>query len=125
MGMRPRESIALAVVGGAGFWLAQTICCARQPKEPAARAGAQAVRHAAEVYDARGNGKPCPTVDDLVDAKKLAPKKRDDPWGRFYRIVCDGEGIHVISDGKDGRPYSGDEVSDSFEDEHLERLAGR
>src|SRR5262245_19072840 len=59
---------------------------------------ANAIKAAAETYmnlDMSG-GDACPTIQDLVTAKKIDKQKTDDPWGSPFRIQC-GEGeVHVI-----------------------------
>ena len=62
--------------------------------------------------DATGDG--CPTIQDLVGAKRLDLSTANDPWGKPFRIVC-GEGdIRVISSGNDRKDGSPDDVRDDF-----------
>ena len=35
----------------------------------------------------------------------------DDPWGRPYRLVCEGKRWRVISNGPDGVPNTADDIS--------------
>src|SRR5262245_48295772 len=55
--------------------------------------GANAIKAAAETYINldMGGGEACPTIQDLVGAKKIDSKKTDDPWGSPFKIHC-GEG---------------------------------
>ncbi len=85
--------------------------------------GCLVVRQAAELYhnlDATGDA--CPTIQDVVAAKKLDGKKTDDPWGMPYKIECiDGE-IHGTSSGNDRKPGTKDDIRDDFKDADVKRL---
>jgi general secretion pathway protein G len=95
-------------------------------KVEAAKVGAEAVKQAAELYaNTEAEGGACPTVKDLVDAKKLDGKKTDDPWGSPYRVTCeDGGDIRVYSNGKDGKEGTPDDVRDDFKPSDVKRVAG-
>jgi hypothetical protein len=64
----------------------------------------------------------CPTLKDLVTAKKLDRTKTDDPWGHPYQLVCVGEEFRVVSAGKDGRFDSEDDVASDFTQSDLARV---
>ncbi|MFO0554893.1 MAG: prepilin-type N-terminal cleavage/methylation domain-containing protein [Polyangiaceae bacterium] len=96
----------------------------KKARVEAAKVGAEAVRQAAELYmntDAEGGA--CPTVQDLVAAKKLDAKKVDDPWGKPYRVVCEGDDIRVWSNGRDGKEGSPDDVADDFKPSQIKEVA--
>lgn len=97
----------------------------KKARVEAAKVGAEAVRQAAELYmnvDAEGGA--CPTVKDLVDAKKLDAKKTDDPWGQPYRIACEeGGDVRVYSNGRDAKEGTPDDVRDDFKASDIKRVA--
>jgi hypothetical protein len=84
--------------------------------------GADAIKHAAELYRDIEGVSGCPTLKDLVTAKKLDRTKTDDPWGHPYQLVCVGEEFRVVSAGKDGRFDSEDDVASDFTQSDLARV---
>jgi hypothetical protein len=53
----------------------------------------------------------CPTVEKLVEWGEIDEWQRD-PWGKPFWILCrDGE-VTVLSDGSDGKPFTGDDLGD-------------
>jgi general secretion pathway protein G len=97
----------------------------RKAQVKTAITGASAVRAAAQTYvelDTNG-GDACPTIQDLVNAKKLEKGKTDDPWGTPYKVECaDGE-IHIRSFGRDKKENTGDDVRDDTKLSDVERIA--
>lgn len=94
-------------------------------KIEAAVVGASTIKQAAELYmNLDATGDECPTIQDLVQSKKIDSQKTDDPWGKPYRIVC-GEGgdINVVSDGKDRKESTEDDVRDDFKPTDVKRIA--
>jgi general secretion pathway protein G len=88
--------------------------------------GAGAVREAAKVYrdvDLMGDGA-CPTVQALVDAKKLDDKRVNDPWGTRYAVLCDDDDLHGVSAGADHRHGTPDDVRDDVKPADVDRIAG-
>jgi general secretion pathway protein G len=85
--------------------------------------GCQAVKNAAELYqnlDATTDA--CPTMQDLIQSRKLDAKKTDDPWGSPYTVVCvDGE-IHAVSAGNDHKMGTADDIRDDFKPADVKRL---
>lgn len=73
--------------------------------------------------DLAGNTDKCPTVNDLVEAKKLEKGKTDDPWGQPFKIHCDGGDITVTSNGRDRKEGTPDDVKDDFKPADVERVA--
>ena len=87
--------------------------------------GANAIKSAAEVYINldMGSAEACPTIQDLVNSKKIDSKKSDDPWGSPFKIHC-GEGeVNVTSNGRDKRENTPDDVRDDFKPSDIERVA--
>lgn len=85
---------------------------------------AQTIKKAAELYINIDGATNCPTVDDLVNAKKLEKGKTMDPWGSPYKIECkEGDEIRVISAGKDRKEGSADDVRDDFTKADIMKVA--
>lgn len=83
--------------------------------------GAQAVEQAADIYLSEVAAR-CPTIEDLV-AKHMVDRKRgDDPWGRPYRFSCDEDGAHAFSTGRDGEPWTADDISARLREVEARRL---
>lgn len=85
---------------------------------------AQTIRKAAELHKNIDGADGCPTVDDLVNSRKLEKGKTNDPWGTPFKIECqEGDEIRVISAGKDKKEGTGDDVRDDFTKADIERVA--
>lgn len=85
---------------------------------------AQTIRKAAELHQNIDGADGCPTVDDLVNSRKLEKGKTNDPWGSPYKISCqEGGDIRVISAGKDKKEGTNDDVRDDFTKADIERVA--
>jgi general secretion pathway protein G len=92
-----------------------------------AAVGAGQVRAAAEIYrevDQRQDVSACPTVDELVLAKKLRGKQSDDPWGTRYAVSCEDDELHGLSAGNDRKAGTPDDVRDDLKAPDVERIAG-
>jgi general secretion pathway protein G len=87
---------------------------------------AAAIREAAQAYRAIEDAAPdaCPTVQDLVQARKIDARRADDPWGSTFKIECEGEDIRVISPGRDRKLGTSDDVRDGMKPAEIE-LASR
>lgn len=58
-----------------------------------------------------GTGGECPTVEVLKNDKALkGDQNTNDPWGKPYRIFCQGDEFGVISGGPDGKEGSEDDI---------------
>jgi general secretion pathway protein G len=78
-------------------------------------AGCRAVRSAAVLYqNLDGTSDLCPTMQNLVQAKRRADFHTVDPWGSEYRIDCASGDIRVYSNGNDRRPGTADDLRDDF-----------
>ena len=92
----------------------------------AAAMGAGAVRDAATLHrdvDLGGDGASCPTVQELVAAKRLPADRSDDPWGTRYNVTCEEE-IHGVSSGRDRKLSTPDDVRDDVKKPaDIERIA--
>ena len=75
----------------------------RKPERSAADLGGITVYGAA--YNHRNapgaDSAACPTLDELVEAKRLSRDKTLDPWGTPYQMRCEGEWIDIRSAGPD------------------------
>lgn len=113
-------AIMAVIAGGATLLVFPQFAKARVQS---AQIGADVVKQATELYlNTDGDASTCPTVKDLAEAKKLDPKKTDDPWGRPYRISCEDD-IRVYSNGKDGKENTPDDVRDDFKPADIKRVA--
>lgn len=110
------------VVGLAGAWLVWTrpLLPRHGSRALGALRGAQAVEQAAEIYRVEQDG--CPTVDALVAGRRLAHGRRDDPWGRPYHLSCDEEGPHAFSTGRDGEPWTADDIGSRLTEKDAQRI---
>jgi general secretion pathway protein G len=115
-------AIMAVIAGGATLLVFPAF---KKAKIEAAKVGAEAVRQAAELYvNTESEGDACPTVKDLVEAKKLDAKKTDDPWGSQYRVVCEEAGeMRVYSNGNDKKENTPDDVRDDFKPSDIKRVA--
>jgi general secretion pathway protein G len=85
---------------------------------------AQTIKKAVELYKNIDGADGCPTVDDLVNARKLEKGKTADPWGTPFKIECkEGDEIRVISAGKDKKDGTQDDIRDDFVKADIERVA--
>lgn len=85
---------------------------------------AQTIKKSVELYKNIDGADGCPTVDDLVNAKKLEKGKTMDPWNKPYKIECkEGDEIHVISSGKDGKEGTPDDIRDDLTKAQIEAVA--
>lgn len=115
-------AIMAVIAGGATLLVFPAF---KKAKIEAAKVGGEAVHQAAELYlNTEADGEGCPTVKDLVDAKKLDAKKTDDPWGSPYRISCEEAGeLRVYSNGNDRKEGTPDDVRDDFKPSDVKRVA--
>jgi len=86
-----------------------------------AKVGAGAVKMAAELQLATDGAK-CPTLKELVDGKKLDPNRTNDPWENPYRVMCEGDDVHAVSNGRDGVAGSPDDIRDDASEGDLKRI---
>lgn len=91
-------------------------------KVKSAVTGAQTIRQAIDSYRI-DDPNSCPQMKDLIDDKKIDPKKTDDPWGKQYKVLCDEDDIHVISFGPDGQEGGKDDIRDDFKPSDVKRVA--
>ena len=120
--VRHEERFA-ALPGAAGLSLLLLMCSPQHGNRvQKAVIGADVIRHAAELFRHTEEMSGCPTLNDLVAAKKLDRMKTDDPWGRPYQLVCVGQEFRVLSAGKDGRFDSADDVANDFRLRDVQRV---
>lgn len=101
--------VTLGVVGMGAFvcWEVGQSCF--YPKEMTAEDTADYIRRNARRRWWQGEG--CPTAEDLVASGVLSYDEGYlDPWGREYRIECDGQPVAVRSAGRDGRWATEDDI---------------
>jgi general secretion pathway protein G len=86
--------------------------------------GASTIKTAAELFrELDSTSDTCPTIQELVSAKKIDGKKIDDPWGQPYRIKCEESDIHVVSSGNDRKENTPDDVRDDLKPSDVEKIA--
>lgn len=87
--------------------------------------GASVIRTAALTYveiDMLGTTT-CPSLQDLVEAKKIDGKRIEDPWGVPYEVECEDGEIYVVSAGQDRRFDTPDDIWDDFKPTDADRLS--
>lgn len=115
-------AIMAVIAGGATYLVFPEF---KKARIKAAYTGANTIKTAAQTYvemDMTGAPDQCPTMQDLVNAKKLDANKTLDPWGMPYTIVCQDGDIHVISPGADKKPNTPDDVRDDLKPADLDKL---
>lgn len=86
--------------------------------------GAGVIKQAADVYrELESSSDACPTIQDLVNAKKIDGKKTEDPWGMTYKIKCEEGEVRVVSPGNDRKEGTPDDVRDDFKPSDIEKVA--
>jgi len=88
--------------------------------------GATVIKTAAQTYielDMLGGPDTCPSIQDLVEARKIDGKRTDDPWGIPYEIECQDGEINVISAGNDRKFDTPDDIWDDFKQSQVEGLS--
>jgi general secretion pathway protein G len=115
-------AIMAVIAGGATYLVFPEF---KKARIKAAYTGATTIKTAAQVYmemDMSGGPDTCPTMQDLVNAKKLDQNKTLDPWGMPYKIACVEGDIRVISPGADKKENTPDDVRDDAKPADLEKL---
>ena len=111
----------MAVISGGAVVLAFPLY--KEARIKTAVVSAKEIKKAAQLYqemDATTEG--CPTIADLVAAKRVDSKTADDPWGKPFRISC-GEGdIHVLSAGNDRKENTPDDLREDFTPTDVKRV---
>src|SRR4051794_2634851 len=90
----------MAVISGGAVVLAFPLY--KEARIKTAVVSAKEIKKAAQLYqemDATTEG--CPTIQDLVTAKRIDLSTANDPWGKPFRITCVDVGLRVISSGND------------------------
>lgn len=101
-------TIIAIISGGAALLVYPSL---KKAKVESAKVGADTIKRAAEMHIELDGSDGCPTVAELVSAKKIEAGKTDDPWQTPYRIDCSGEdGLRVYSNGKDKQAGTPDDV---------------
>jgi general secretion pathway protein G len=120
--------IVLAIMGiMAGITTQVVFPELRKARVRSAALGADQVRQAAKMHreiDLGGDGQACPSVGELVSAKKLDGKRVKDPWGTRYEVRCESDEVRGRSAGGDRRLDTADDVHDDTAGAEVERIAG-
>jgi len=110
----------MAVIAGSAVFL--VIPQLGKAKVKTTHGSAQTIRQAADVH-MNVDGGECPTIADLVAAKKLDRNKTDDPFGTPFKITCAEGEIRVVSAGKDKKEGTPDDIRDDMKLSELEKIA--
>lgn len=116
----------MAVIGGGVAMMA--VPEFHKTRVKMASMGAATVREVAMAFrelDDGGLEGGCPTMEALIAARKIDPRKADDPWGSKYRIVCEDGDVRVFSAGRDKRHQTPDDVADGLKTAEIEAIAKR
>lgn len=110
----------MAVISGGAVVLAFPLY--NEAKIKTAVVSAKEIKKAAQLYQEMDSvNDACPTIQDLVAAKRV-DSKTDDPWNKPFRVTC-GEGdIHVLSSGKDRKEGTPDDIRDDFTPADVKRV---
>lgn len=111
----------MAVISGGAVVLAFPLY--KEARIKTAVVSAKEIKKAAQLYqemDATTEG--CPTMADLIAAKRVDSKSADDPWGKPFRIVCAEGDIHVASSGNDRKENTPDDIRDDFSPTDVKRV---
>ena len=111
----------MAVISGGAVVLAFPLY--KEARIKTAVVSAKEIKKAAQLYqemDATTEG--CPTIADLVAAKRVDSKTADDPWGKPFRIGCAEGDIRVFSSGNDRKENTPDDIRDDFSPADVKRV---
>ncbi|MFO0759914.1 MAG: type II secretion system protein GspG [Byssovorax sp.] len=98
----------IASIGVGVFWPRL-----KEGRVKAAVMKAAELKTAAEYYRETA-GSDCPSIQELLTAKRIKQEQVDDPWNSPYRILCEGGEIKVISPGPDRKEGTADDCRDDF-----------
>jgi general secretion pathway protein G len=112
----------MALISGSAVFL--VFPALAKAKLDTAKLSAGVVKQAAQMYIEIDGSDGCPTVDDLVNSRKLEKGKTNDPWGTPYKINCgEGSEIRVISAGKDKKEGTADDIKDNTTKAEIKTIA--
>jgi type II secretory pathway pseudopilin PulG len=76
-----------------------------------AETNAKALRHAIQSFRALEATEECPSLIQLKEQGVVDEASNlQDPWGKDYEVVCEGERVIVTSAGPDGNSGSADDI---------------
>lgn len=99
-------AIMAMIAGGVAFALLPQ---AQKASIKTARQNAMELKKMVELWVNDTPGE-CPTVGQLKKDKLLAKESGKDPWGKSYKIRCEGAEIYVSSYGPDKKAGSEDDI---------------
>ena len=100
-------AIMALIAGGVGFAILPKY---KQAQIDTARTNAKKIRAVAIQYIALKGGD-CPTVETLIAERELEGDGAQDPWGKPYTILCNGDDVGVVSSGPDGQEGTEDDIA--------------
>lgn len=114
----------MALISGSAVFL--VFPALAEAKYDTAVLSAKTIRTAAQQYIELDGAEGCPTVDDLVNARKIEKGKTNDPWNSPYKIQClDGNEIRVTSPGKDKKDGTADDIRDNMTKAEIKAAANK
>jgi general secretion pathway protein G len=100
-------AIIAMIGGGVTFAFQQQ----RKAQRQQALSDARQIRSVAQMYYSEHRDA-CPSPQNLIAAGELdARTKINDPWGKPFNIVCNGEELDVTSNGPDGQQGTADDIT--------------
>ncbi len=99
--------LAAAVTLGGAYWLFSSDASARDAQGEAEHTATEILVAARAYQEGRGVG--CPSLTELERSHGLKGGG-EDPWGGRFRLICDEEGLSVLSAGQDGRFGTADDL---------------
>ncbi|MBL8683657.1 MAG: type II secretion system protein GspG [Myxococcales bacterium] len=100
-------AIIAMIGGGVTFAFQQQ----RRAQKSQAMSDARQIRSIAQMYY-NEHREACPTIQSLISAGEMDTRtKTNDPWGKPFSVVCNGDELDVTSNGPDGQAGSADDIT--------------
>ncbi len=111
----------MAVIAGGATLLAFPMY--KEARIKAAVISAGEIKKAAQLYQELDSvSDACPTLQDIVSAKRIDAKKTDDPWGKPFKVQCNEGDLRVVSSGNDRKEGTPDDIRDDFTAADIKRV---
>lgn len=99
--------LAATITLGGAYWLLSSDASAKDARGEAEQVAGEILTAAQAYRDGHGVG--CPSLTELERRHGLKGGG-EDPWGGRFRLICDEDGLSVLSAGEDGRFGTADDV---------------
>ena len=103
--------VIMGVIAGVGVGLVWPRLKEARVRTAVTKAGE--IKTAAKLYQEL-SGSDCPTIQELINSKRIDGTKSEDPWGSPYKIKCEEGNIQVISPGQDKKDGTPDDCRDDW-----------